>query len=254
MERQDHLMLVTDAGAELHLGWDHDIPYTMDPLNGVPVDLQLAQGVNQVGQTVEDQSVAGVYRQITADCWGPHGDADADLLLRTLTYKTAGTLYFGDKWFCRFVVSKTPYTVQLHGFVRLEMMLFCPKPFWYSSTAASYTLGGFTAAFRFPVNYAQPHRFGIRQPNTFVNCRNSGALPVPFTATLRTDARWSTLHPQRHHRRAHPHPDHPDAGADHRNLPHNHRPTGRQADGAPSRREHLRPAGRGQRPCGAGPR
>ena len=188
MERQDHLMLVTDAGAELHLGWDHDIPYTMDPLNGVPVDLQLAQGVNQVGQTVEDQSVAGVYRQITADCWGPHGDADADLLLRTLTYKTAGTLYFGDKWFCRFVVSKTPYTVQLHGFVRLEMMLFCPKPFWYSLTAASYTLGGFTAAFRFPVNYAQPHRFGIRQPNTFVNCRNSGALPVPFTATLRTDA------------------------------------------------------------------
>lgn len=68
------------------------------------------------------------------------------------------------------------------------MMLFCPKPFWYSLTAASYTLGGFTAAFRFPVNYAQPHRFGIRQPNTFVNCRNSGALPVPFTATLRTDA------------------------------------------------------------------
>ena len=86
------------------------------------------------------------------------------------------------------MVSKTPYTVQLHGFVRLEMMLFCPKPFWYSLTAASYTLGGFTAAFRFPVNYAQPHRFGIRQPNTFVNCRNSGALPVPFTATLRTDA------------------------------------------------------------------
>lgn len=188
MNRQDHLMLVTDAGAELHLGWDHGIPYTMDPLNGVPVDLQLAQGVNQVGQTVEDQSVAGVYRQITADCWGPHGDADADLLLRTLTYKTAGTLYFGDQWFCRFVVSKTPYTVQLHGFVRLEMMLFCPKPFWYSLTAASYTLGGFTAAFRFPVNYAQPHRFGIRQPNTFVNCRNTGALPVPFTATLRTDA------------------------------------------------------------------
>lgn len=187
MERQDHLMLVTDAGAELHLGWDHDIPYTMDPLNGVPVDLQLAQGVNQVGQTVEDQSVAGVYRQITADCWGPHGDADADLLLRTLTYKTAGTLYFGDKWFCRFVVSKTPYTVQLHGFVRLEMMLFCPKPFWYSLTAASYTLGGFTAAFRFPVNYAQPHRFGVRTSIGWLNAYNPGALAVPFTATLKSD-------------------------------------------------------------------
>lgn len=46
MERQDHLMLVTDAGAELHLGWDYGIPYSIDPLNGVAVELQLAQGVN----------------------------------------------------------------------------------------------------------------------------------------------------------------------------------------------------------------
>ena len=146
-----------------------------------------ASSYHREGDTTIIQNIHS-KAQITADCWGPHGDADAELLLLTLTYKTAGTLYFGDQWFCRFVVSKTPYTVQLHGFVRLEMMLFCPKPFWYSLTATSYTLGGYTAAFRFPVNYAQPHRFGIRQPNTFVNCRNTGALPVPFTATLRTDA------------------------------------------------------------------
>ena len=188
MERQDHLMLVTDAGAELHLGWDYGIPYSIDPLNGVAVELQLAQGVNQVGQTVEDQIVAGVSREIIADCWSEHGDADAELLLRTLTYKTKGTLYFGDKWFCRFVVSKTPYTTQIHGFPRLDMMIFCPKPFWYSLTAASYTLGGYTAAFRFPVNYAAPHRFGTRNQSAFVNARNAGALPVPFTAVLRSDA------------------------------------------------------------------
>ncbi len=188
MERQDHLMLVTDAGAELHLGWDYGIPYSIDPLNGVAVDLQLAQGVNQVGQTVEDQTVAGVSREIIADCWSEHGDADAELLLRTLTYKTMGTLYFGDKWFCRFVVSKTPYTTQIHGFPRLDMMLFCPKPFWYSLTAASYTLGGYTAAFRFPVNYTAPHRFGTKNQSAFVNARNTGALPVPFTAVLRSDA------------------------------------------------------------------
>lgn len=187
MERKDHLVLVTDAGATLHLGWDYDIPYSIDPLNGVDVDLQLAQGVNQVGQTVEGQTVAGVYREITADCWSRNGDADARLLLQALTYQTKGTLYFGDKWFCRFVVSKTPYTVQIHGFPRLKFMLFCPKPFWYSLEEASYTLGGFTAAFRFPVNYSTPHCFGIRNSRTFLNARNEGALPVPFTAVLRSD-------------------------------------------------------------------
>ena len=36
---KDHLKIVTDAGAVLHLGWDYDIPYFLDPLNGVDVDL-----------------------------------------------------------------------------------------------------------------------------------------------------------------------------------------------------------------------
>ena len=46
---KDHLKIVTDAGAVLHLGWDYDAPYFLDPLNGVDVDLQTAQGVNQIG-------------------------------------------------------------------------------------------------------------------------------------------------------------------------------------------------------------
>ena len=49
---KDHLKIVTDAGAVLHLGWDYDAPYFLDPLNGVDVDLQTAQGINQIGATV----------------------------------------------------------------------------------------------------------------------------------------------------------------------------------------------------------
>ena len=43
---KDHLKLVTDAGAVLHLGWDYNAPYNLDPLNGVDVDIQTAQGIN----------------------------------------------------------------------------------------------------------------------------------------------------------------------------------------------------------------
>ena len=42
--RNDHLRLVTDAGASLDLGWDYGIPYQMDNLSGVDVTLKTAQG------------------------------------------------------------------------------------------------------------------------------------------------------------------------------------------------------------------
>ena len=82
--RKDHLQLVTDAGATLDIGWDYGTPYSLDPINGVDVNLQKAQGVNQIGETVERQSVAGVSRELIIHCHSPHGDADAALLLEKL--------------------------------------------------------------------------------------------------------------------------------------------------------------------------
>lgn len=186
-QRNDHLRIITDAGASVDLGWDYGLPYSIDPLNGVDVGLQLAQGVNQIGQTVERQSVAGVYRELIVHCHSDHGDGDANLLLQILPYFTKGTLYFGDKYFCRFVVSKTPYTKSIHPYPVLDMMFFCPKPFWYDLTSQSFVLGGYTPSFRLPVNYAQPHCFGVRTSVGWLNARNPGALPVPFTAVLRCD-------------------------------------------------------------------
>lgn len=96
--RKDHLQLVTDAGATLDIGWAYGTPYSLDPINGVDVDVQTAQGVNQVGVSVERQSVAGVSRELIIHCHSSHGDADAELLLEKLPYFTSGTMYFEDKY------------------------------------------------------------------------------------------------------------------------------------------------------------
>lgn len=138
--------------------------------------------VEKVTETLADGSQQIVH------CWGRTGDADAELLLRSLPYFTAGTLYFGDAYFCRFVVQKTPYTQQIHPYPVLDMMLFCPKPFWYDLTAQSFVLGGFTPSFRLPVNYSTPHRFGVRTSVGWLNAHNPGALAVPFTAILTSEA------------------------------------------------------------------
>lgn len=178
---KDHLKIVTDAGAVLHLGWDYNAPYWLDPLNGVDVDLKTAQGVKQVGDTVEDQMVSGVSRTLSVAFWG--GLAYANLFLRSLPYFTKGTLYFGDRYFTRFVLQKTPYFSSYTPKPRCELMLYSPKPYWYNLTAQSSILGGFRPAFSFPVCY-DSHQYGIKQDGEAAVLRNTGSLPVPFTATL----------------------------------------------------------------------
>lgn len=178
--RNDKLVLRTDEEEFLYAGWDYGAPYSLDPLNGVSVDLKTAQSVNQIGTTVEQQSVAGVYRELIIDFWGPNGEAQAKKFLDALPYFTKGTMYLGDKWFCRFVLSKTPYTKQLEPYPRLDIMLYCEKPFWYDLNQQSYLLGGL--GFSFPENYSV-HQYRSKT-NERTNCKNPGSLPVGFTATL----------------------------------------------------------------------
>lgn len=178
--RNDKLVLRTDEEEFLYAGWDYGAPYSLDPLNGVSVDLKTAQSVNQIGSTVEQQSVAGVYRELIIDFWGTDGEAQAKKFLDALPYFTKGTMYIGDKWFCRFVLSKTPYTKQLEPYPRLDIMLYCEKPFWYDLNQQSYLLGGL--GFSFPANYSV-HQYRSKT-NESTNCKNLGSLPVGFTATL----------------------------------------------------------------------
>lgn len=185
MLRKDHAMILTDAGATLHLGWDYGIPYYIDPLNGVDVDISTSQGVNQVGVTVDQQSVNGVYREITGDFLA--GDTAATAFLNALPYNTAGTLYLFDKYFARFVVSKTPYVTGYNGILHFDFMILCDKPYWLSLTAGEYQMGGYTAAFSFPVNYGTAHTFGVKS-DTWTNIVNTGSLPVPYTARFTATA------------------------------------------------------------------
>lgn len=180
---KDHLKIVTDAGAVLHLGWDYDMPYFLDPLNGTDVDLQTAQGINQVGTTVERQSVSGVSRTLDVTFWGAHKLENANFFTRCLPYFTKGTLYFGDRYFTRFVLQKTPYFSSYTPDPRCSLMLYTPKPYWYDLTAVSSVLGGYEPAFSLPVCY-DSHIYGIRRDGTAAVLRNTGSLPVPFTATL----------------------------------------------------------------------
>ena len=150
------------------------------------VDLQTAQGIHQVGATVEGQSVSGVSRTLDVVFWGAYALDNARDFSKKLPYFTKGTLYFGDHYFARFVLQKTPYFSSYTPQPRCSLMLYSEKPFWYSLTATAAVLGGYEPAFRFPVCY-DSHIYGIKRDGTAAVLRNEGSLPVPFTATLRCD-------------------------------------------------------------------
>ncbi len=62
-------------------------------------------------------------------------------------------------------------------------MLYRPKPYWYSLESQNAVMGGFVPQFRFPLCY-DSHQYSEWRQSYFLNVRNPGALPVPFTAKL----------------------------------------------------------------------
>ena len=122
--------------------------------------------------------------EVAVKAYDKANGVDARNFARKLPYYTTGTMYFGDAYFTRFVVQKTPY-FSSYTEPRCELMLYSPKPYWYGLTATARVLGGYQPAFTFPVCY-DSHTYGIRQDGEAAVLRNPGSLPVPFTATLRS--------------------------------------------------------------------
>lgn len=168
---------------ETDLGVDYDTIFDIDPLTGVDVDLATSQGYQQIGETVEGQSVGGINRTVKGVFYGPNAkvnnvQAQASIMLQGLPLFSTGKLYyypntnrsFTDSYFCNIYVKKTPqiYTDK-NGITRFSILLYCPTPFWYKSWIRAYSL----------------------TKNSVTNCKNEGVAQNEFTITFRTT---STVH------------------------------------------------------------
>lgn len=183
--RQDEARMETADGDVLKLGRLHRCPYKIDPVNGLTINLQTTQGAGQVGATVDRQSAGGVYRRIRV--MPMDGDRKLKKFLSSLRHDTKGTLYLWKKYKTDFVMSKLPDPDRyMDDIMTFDMQIFCPSPFWAAAKPTSITMGGYSKAFRIPVNYAEPHSFGrlTAGSGTVVN---AGTLPAPYRAELRCE-------------------------------------------------------------------
>ena len=177
----------TEAGKIVRLDYDSGVIFDIDPLSGVDVDLATSQGFQQIGETVEHQSVAGVSRTINGVFITADAERRAQAMLRALPMFTTGRLIYDDRYFCNIHVRKTPYIRrEKSGRIIFSMMLYCETPYWLYLTDSSYVMGGYTPAFRLPVVY-DSHRYGIKNTSMFTNCINHGTVEVPFAARFTCD-------------------------------------------------------------------
>ena len=155
-------------------------PKGIDTIN---VSLSQAQGIDQVGSTVQSATVQARPVTISGIVVGENGAARKNALVATVRPDIPGKLY-ADDYFLDVYVTATP-TVEARGkCANFQFSLNAAYPYWQKADKVAKALFGVEKMFKFPWNISQPYQFGQLMEAQFLNIANNGQLPVPFTATF----------------------------------------------------------------------
>lgn len=180
--------IVTDDGKSFGFGYKYGSVFDISPLSGTDVNIATSQGFQQIGVTVENQSVGGISRTIKGVFIDRKQTAVMQSMLEALPVFTTGRLYVNDEYYTEIVFKKTPViTRKQNKKVTFSMMVFCKDPFWHKVETSAYNIGDYIPMFEFPVLY-DDHIFAQKNPSSFVNCYNKGSVKVPFKVRFTSDA------------------------------------------------------------------
>lgn len=160
--------------------------YLINKPNGIDtlqVNLSQAQGINQVGGTVESKTVQPRPVTISGIVVGADADARKEALLSVIRPDLAGKLY-ADDYYLNVHVTATPIIEARKKFAHFQFSVNAPYPYWQKDSSVSQALSGIQRQFKFPWNISKTYRFGQLMETQFMNIHNGGQVPVPFTATF----------------------------------------------------------------------
>lgn len=155
-------------------------PKGIDTLN---VSLSQAQGINQVGSTVQSAAVQARPVTISGVVVGDNGEARKNALVATVRPDIPGKLY-ADDYYLDVYVTATPTVEAGNKCAKFQFSLMAAYPYWQKANKVAKALFGVEKLFKFPWNISRPYQFGQLLKGQFVNIINNGQLPVPFTVTF----------------------------------------------------------------------
>lgn len=152
-------------------------------IDTLQINLTHAQGINQVGSTVESKTVQPRPVTISGIIVGADQAARKSELMSVIRPDIPGKLY-ADDYYLNVHVTATPVIEARQKFAHFQFSLTAPYPYWQKQNVVSQALSGVQKQFKFPWNIAQPYRFGQLMQMQFMNVYNNGQVPVPFTVTF----------------------------------------------------------------------
>lgn len=178
---------VTTDGDTFYFGYDYGTIFDVTPLSELDVEVSTSQGFQQVGTIVESETVGGVSREIKGVFLNWQNTSLIQSMLQIFTPGTHGKLYFNDEAYCDAVVQKTPALTLKNRKRTFDLLLYCAYPYWVDTESITSDIGGYTAAFEFPVCYDE-HTFGIKNEDQYAVITNTGMVEVPCSVTFTASA------------------------------------------------------------------
>lgn len=175
---------VNSLGGEIIFDYDHGYLINKpDGIDTLSINLSTAQGIGQIGATVQAQSVQVRPIVISGILCGEDQDAKKDALQAVVRPDLSGTLY-ADTWAIEVYVSETPSIGPQPKFAEFNFSLTAPHPYWKSASQNSLHLVGVEPRFKFPWNTSKSYQFGHRIETAYSIIHNSGQTDCPFKITI----------------------------------------------------------------------
>lgn len=152
-------------------------------IDSVSVKLNEAQGIDQVGSTVQSVNVKSRPVTVSGFFVGEFQSENKDKMLSVIRPDLSGKLY-ADDYYLEVRPTATPTIEPKPCFAAFQFSLLAAYPYWRKDDSASATLSGVAKRFKFPWNISRPYRFGEVMTAQFINIQNRGQVPIPFTVTF----------------------------------------------------------------------
>ena len=152
-------------------------------IDTLSVSLAQAQGIDQVGATIQSTNIQPRPVTIVGCLVGDAQDVNKNKLLSVVRPDIGGKLY-ADDYYLSVYPTATPIIEPKNRLARFQFSLLAPYPYWCKDDSASATLSGIQKLFKLPCNFSKTYRFGELMQTQFMNVANRGQVPIPYTATF----------------------------------------------------------------------
>lgn len=171
-------------GGEIVFEYDHG--YLINKpvgIDTVSCKLNEAQGIDQTGTTVQSVNVQSRPVTVSGILVGEFQAENKDALLSVVRPDLDGRFY-ADDYYLDVRPTATPTIEARPVFAAFQFSLTAPYPYWQKDSSAKATLSGVSYGFKFPWNQSRKYRFGTVVTAQFINVKNGGQVPVPYTLTF----------------------------------------------------------------------